>query len=108
MDDPKLMLDEKFINNLKMIHNHNYSYDILVYPKHLEAVLKLISQLPKDMRLVIDHIAKPEMKLWDKSGEDYKNWVANMKAIGKHENVYCKLSGMVTEYFDAEKKYVKW
>lgn len=82
--DPQFMLGEKFIKNLKLIHSHNYSYDILVFPKHLEAVLKLIPQLPKDMRLVIDHIAKPEMKLWDKSGEDFKNWEANMKAIGKH------------------------
>lgn len=41
---------------------------------------------------MIDHIAKPYIK----KGL-IKEWAKDMKAIAKFENVYCKISGMVTE-----------
>ena len=44
------------------------------------------------MRLVIDHIAKPNIK-----AKPDRDWIQNIKAIALHKHVYCKLSGMVTE-----------
>ena len=44
------------------------------------------------MRLVIDHIAKPNIK-----AKPDRDWIQNLKAISLHKHVYCKLSGMVTE-----------
>ena len=56
--EPEFMLDPKFIRGVTLLAEKGYSYDILVFPKHLKAVKKLLKELP-EMRLVIDHIAKP-------------------------------------------------
>jgi L-fuconolactonase len=57
----------------------------------LQHSLELVKAFP-EQRFVIDHIAKPYIK--DKKIED---WKKDMQAIAKQENVYCKISGMVTE-----------
>jgi L-fuconolactonase len=41
---------------------------------------------------VIDHIAKPYIKR-----KEIEEWKKDIKKIARHENVYCKISGMVTE-----------
>ena len=70
------MLDKSFINGVKVLSEFNYTYDILVFPKHLKAVKKFIASLPP-MRLVIDHIAKPEI---GKGKID--EWAKDMMEIG--------------------------
>ena len=85
------MLEEKFIAGLKLLHHYNYTYDILVFPKHLKAVSQLIKKLP-EQRLVIDHIAKPEI-----ASHSMNEWASDMKEIAQHKHIYIKLSGMVTE-----------
>ncbi len=40
----------------------------------------------------MDHIAKPSIKTKEKT-----HWELNMAAMSTFENVYCKISGMVTE-----------
>lgn len=88
---PAFMLDLAFVEGLKSLHAHGFAYDILVFPQHLSAVLQLLDQCP-DHRFVIDHIAKPMI-----SKKVIDEWAVNMKSIAAHPNVYCKVSGMVTE-----------
>jgi len=45
--------------------------------------------------MVIDHIAKPLMSLGPQEG--LSGWSEDMALAASHPNVYCKLSGMVTE-----------
>ena len=90
-EQPAFMLQPAFINGLQLLGKHGYSYDILVYPKHLPAVLELVRECP-GQRLVIDHIAKPDIK-----AGTLHDWAKQMREIARQENVYCKLSGMVTE-----------
>ena len=45
-----------------------------------------------EQKFVIDHIAKPGIK--NKSIDDWKNGI---EEIAKHQNVYCKISGFLTE-----------
>ena len=56
----------------------NFTYDILIYPKHLPAALQLVKQFP-DQPFVIDHIAKPYIKdgLIDE-------WKKDMAAIAQY------------------------
>ena len=68
-------------------------FDALVQPRHLDAVARVAKSYP-ELKIVIDHIAKPDMgagKAPDGS------WSKGMAALGQYPNVYCKLSGMVTE-----------
>ena len=74
-----------------MLGELNYTYDILVFPRHLKAVKKFIAALPP-MRLVIDHIAKPKI-----GEQEIEEWAQDMFDIAQNQHVYCKLSGMVTE-----------
>ncbi|MFT4734538.1 MAG: L-fuconolactonase [Algoriphagus sp.] len=85
------LMDQGIINAVAKFTNHNYTYDILVLEQQLKSVLHFVRQLPNN-KLIIDHIAKPNIK--EKSVTRWSNY---MQAISKHENVYVKVSGMVTE-----------
>lgn len=95
--DPEFMMKESFLNGISALSEYNFTYDILVFPKQLEATLKLVRKFP-EINFVIDHISKPYIK----SGQ-INEWKRFMLEIGKHQNVYCKISGMVTEA-----DWVKW
>ena len=85
------MTSPKFIKGLKVIHDHNLTYDILTSEVQLGEVVKLIETLP-DMRLVIDHISKPNIE-----EQSFTEWAKYMEMISRHENVHVKLSGLATE-----------
>lgn len=97
-EKPEFMLNPDFVNGVRLLGQKGYTYDILVFPKHLKAVKLFLQQL-ENQPLVIDHIAKPYIK----KGL-IKEWEKDIKAIARHTNVYCKISGMVTE---ADWKYWK-
>ncbi len=89
--DPAFMLQPNFIRGISHLRKHGFTYDILIYPKHLSYAKQLVAALP-DQPFVIDHMAKPLIK--DQMIED---WKKDMAVIARHENVSCKISGMVTE-----------
>lgn len=89
--DENFMLQTEFVAGLEKLYERDYSYDILVFARQLPAVEKLISRLPP-MRLVIDHIAKPDIA----SGQ-WQPWADHIARLAEFPHVYCKLSGMVTE-----------
>ena len=66
-------------------------YDLLIRPRHLRASMIIADRYP-NLRLVIDHIAKPDMS----SDEDVR-WSGAMADIPTRPNVFCKASGLVTE-----------
>jgi len=89
--DHNFLLRPNFLKGISVLEKYDYTYDILVFPHQLGATLEFVKQFP-NQKFVIDHIAKPYIK-----DGFYEGWATLMKAIAKHENVYCKISGMVTE-----------
>lgn len=89
--DVNFMMRTDFQNGISKLESKNFTYDILIFPTQLHAALDTIEKFP-NQKFVIDHIAKPYIK----DGK-IEEWKKGMKAIAKHENVMCKLSGMVTE-----------
>lgn len=85
------MLRKDFQNGIAALKQFNYTYDILIFHRQLSAAISLVNQFP-DQPFVIDHIAKPDIK----SG-DIVSWKKGIVEIAKAENVFCKISGMVTE-----------
>jgi L-fuconolactonase len=85
------LLDPLFCNGIRMLQQYNFTYDILIYPAHLPAALEFVQKFP-DQSFVIDHLAKPPIKK-----QELQPWMRLMTSMGRHENVYCKISGMVTE-----------
>ncbi|MEC7069355.1 MAG: amidohydrolase family protein, partial [Bacteroidota bacterium] len=100
------MLKDQFLRGISELKNFNLTYDILIYPNQLEEARLLIEKNP-DQPFVLDHLAKPYIKQ-----QKIKNWASDIKELAKYKNVYCKLSGMVTEadwnhwQFENFKKYL--
>jgi L-fuconolactonase len=89
--DPEVLDDSRFRAGLKRMQDNDYTFDLLIYPQHLSAVTRLVTDYP-DQRFVIDHLAKPRI-----ASGGLQEWSRSISAIAKRENVFCKLSGMVTE-----------
>lgn len=89
--DVNFLLRDDFIHGIRALNSYNLTYDILVFPHQLGAALELVRLLP-EQPFVIDHIAKPYI-----NDAFIDGWAILMKAIALHDNVYCKVSGMITE-----------
>ena len=90
-EKPEFMLQKSFMEGVKLLGKRGYTYDILVFPRHLSSVYKFLQTLD-NQPFVIDHFAKPYIHRGL-----IKQWKSDMQRIAKHENVWCKVSGMVTE-----------
>lgn len=90
-EEPAFMLQDNFLNGINLLQKYNFTYDILIYPKHLAAALELAKQFPQQS-FVIDHMAKPNV-----NHKEIHEWEKGIRAISNCTNVYCKLSGLVTE-----------
>jgi len=89
--DHNFLLRPNFLNGISKLEKYNYTYDILIFPHQLGATLEFVKRFP-NQKFVIDHIAKPYVK-----DGFFDGWALVMQEIAKQENVYCKLSGMITE-----------
>lgn len=85
------MLGEAFQHGISKLAQFNLTYDILVFPPQLKPAIALVNTYP-NQKFVVDHIAKPYIK----DGKIDK-WKVDMIELAKAPNVYCKVSGMVTE-----------
>jgi L-fuconolactonase len=89
--DDWFLIREAFLRGVANLEAFDFTYDILIYPKQLPAAAELVRRFPRQ-RFVIDHLAKPSVR----SGE-IEPWSQFMRKIAENENVFCKLSGLVTE-----------
>lgn len=89
--DVNFLLREDFQQGIGQLNDYGFTYDILVYPHQLGAVLEFVRRFP-EQPFVIDHLAKPYVRDGFIDG-----WSVLMQEIGRCENVYCKVSGLVTE-----------
>jgi L-fuconolactonase len=89
--DPRYILREDFNAGVKMLPEFGLRYDILIFERHLPAAIQFVDRHPKQV-FILDHVAKPRIRERIRSP-----WDRNMRELAKRPNVYCKLSGMVTE-----------
>lgn len=89
--DDNFMLDDKFQNGIGLLKKYNFTYDILVYPNQLSATINLVNNHPEQI-FILDHIGKPLIK-----SNIFEPWASDIKRLAENNNVYCKISGIVTE-----------
>lgn len=89
--DTEFMLRPSFLRGISKLKKHGFTYDILIFPKHLATTQKFVAKF-SDQPFVLDHIAKPYIKagLIDA-------WEKEIKSLAKFENLQCKVSGIITE-----------
>lgn len=90
-DDVAFMLNEEFQRGIAALTRHGFTYDLLIKPQHLKAAGELAAAHPAQ-RFVVDHLAKPAIR--DKQVQPWKD---DLFRLAEHGNVYCKISGMLTE-----------
>lgn len=89
--DDRFMVRPQFLRGIAALKEFGLTYDILIYPRQLPAALELVAKFP-EQPFVIDHIAKPAIR----AGQ-LMPWSQYIREIAQSPNVYCKISGMITE-----------
>jgi L-fuconolactonase len=91
LPDDRWIVRKKVIENLRYLADRKVVFEFLTYTRHLPFLLEVLEEEPR-LHAVIDHISKPEIK----AGK-MEPWSDLILKVARHENVFCKLSGMVTE-----------
>jgi L-fuconolactonase len=89
--DARWLLRPDVISGLKVLERAGVPFDLLLTPAQLAAVPELSHRLP-DLAMVIDHLAKPQIR--DRVREP---WASQIRAAAENPRLHCKLSGLVTE-----------
>ena len=89
--DDNFMLLPEFRRGIAQLREFGLTYDLLLFPKHLPVAVKLVAEFP-EQPFVLDHIAKPRI-----ADGLLSPWREDLRRLAGFPNVWCKLSGMVTE-----------
>lgn len=89
--DDFFMLREDFNRGVSTLKDFDLRYDILIFERHLAQTIQFVDRHP-NQTFILNHIAKPRIK-----DHIYSPWASNIAELARRQNVYCKLSGMVTE-----------
>jgi L-fuconolactonase len=89
--DDRYILREDFNAGVALLDKHGLAYDILIFDRHLPFAIEFVDRHPKQ-RFILDHIAKPRIR----EGVVLP-WRENLRELSKRPNVWCKVSGVVTE-----------
>ena len=96
-EEPAFMLQPDFLRGIGLLKKYQYTYDLLILPRHIPAAIELVKLFP-EQSFVVDHLAKPLIK-----NGIIEDWATNIQMLAKQSNVSCKISGMVTEA-----DYLQW
>ena len=89
--DDRYMLREDFNRGIACLKQFDLRYDLLIFERHLPQTIEFVDRHPHQI-FILDHIAKPRIH-----EQMMEPWRSNMRELARRENVYCKISGMVTE-----------
>jgi L-fuconolactonase len=93
--DDRFLMRSEFLAGIAMLEEFNLTYDILIYTRHLPVAAEFVAGFERQ-RFVLNHLAKPDIR-----GRELAGWSRAIRELAKFPNVYCKLSGLVTEaYWD--------
>jgi L-fuconolactonase len=89
--DPFYMLRDDFNRGIGLLKHYGLRYDLLVFESHLPQTIEFVDRHPNQI-FIVDHIAKPQIR--DRA---LSPWKRELNELAQRSNVYCKVSGMVTE-----------
>jgi L-fuconolactonase len=89
--DEQYLLRPDFNRGVTALNEFNLVYDILIFERQLRAAVEFVDLHPSQV-FVLDHLAKPRIR-----ERMMSPWREHIRELARRENVYCKLSGMVTE-----------
>jgi L-fuconolactonase len=81
----------EFTDNLALLQKYHLSFDIGVKTWQLPQAVTIVERQP-EIQYMLDHCGKPDIK-----NAEMLQWKANIRLLADNPNVYCKISGLVTE-----------
>lgn len=84
-------LRPEFIDGVRSLEQHGFHFELGITHRQLRDTVELVSRCP-NIRFMLDHIGKPNIR-----EHVYEPWKSELKALSELPNVWCKLSGLVTE-----------
>jgi L-fuconolactonase len=89
--DPDWLCRADVRRGLHAVAEAGLGYELLVKPPQLPSALRVVDELG-DVEFVLDHCAKPYI-----ADGILEPWASQIRELATHENITCKLSGLVTE-----------
>jgi L-fuconolactonase len=89
--DERYMLRPDFNAGIRLLREFDLRYDLLIFERHLPQTIAFVDQHP-DQVFILDHIAKPKIAV-----NELSPWRERLAELAERPNVYCKISGLVTE-----------
>jgi len=91
ISEPNWMLRPNVRQAFGVLERRQVCFDFLVRPVHFPPLLEILEAFPR-LRAVLDHIGKPQI-----GARQWQPWAAELARVASYPNLYCKLSGMITE-----------
>lgn len=95
LDDPDWIATRPHPDVIAALKRLGLRFDALVMPQHLAALLRFVDAHP-ELPVIVDHAAKPAFAA---PADDRRHamWETGMAELAGREQVFCKLSGLLTE-----------
>ena len=90
-EDDGFLAREDFNRGMRALTKSGLIYDLLVVERQLPQTIQFVDLHPNQV-FVLDHIAKPRIR-----ENAIEPWAKNLRELARRENVFCKISGFVTE-----------
>lgn len=85
------LLQKKVLKGISKLHQFKYTFDILLRQDQLSDAVRLSEKLP-EQPFILDHCGKPDLRT-----NELKDWKENISELAQNPNVYCKISGLLTQ-----------
>lgn len=89
--DLEFCLRPDFLKGVQALPDYHLSFDICISHIQMANTIKMLRQCP-NVQFVLDHIGKPDIK-----NQVFEPWRREIKELSEFPNVWCKVSGLVTE-----------
>ncbi len=89
--DPRFLERADFNAGVRALRDFGLTYDILIYAHQLPQAIAFVDRHPGQV-FVLDHAAKPPIR-----DHAIEPWRTHLRELARRPEVYCKLSGLVTE-----------
>jgi L-fuconolactonase len=89
--DPEFCLRPHFVRGGRLLGEMDLPFDICIRHAQMDAAIRLVQACP-EVRFILDHVGKPDI-----AGRRMDPWKDRIESLASLPNVWCKVSGMVTE-----------
>ena len=88
--DDQFYRSPELIKGVQLLEKFNLSFDLCANHQQLPAAIDLVKATP-NVRHAVNHCGGPDIK-----GQQFQPWADHISQLASFDNVYCKVSGIVT------------